>query len=128
MTHNTTQHPKNMRHSFLFSLVGAVVVLSCVIVIGVAVGNVAIPTATVFRIVLAHVGIGQSDVADSLKSIIMTIRLPRVLLVALTSAATKVNVAGAVPVVSKAVACVVSSHEQPRATAFVTVCRSIEPA
>lgn len=76
-----------MRHSFGLSLVGAVLVLCIVIVIGVAVGNVAIPAATVFRIVLAHIGIGQIEVAESLKSIIMTIRLPRVLLVALTGAA-----------------------------------------
>lgn len=87
MTNHVTQRPKNMRHRFGLSLAGAVVALCCVIVIGVAVGNVAIPAVTVFRIVLAHIGIGNIDVADSLVSIIMTIRLPRVLLVALTGAA-----------------------------------------
>jgi iron complex transport system permease protein len=63
------------------------VVLVVVIVIGVAVGNVAIPAATILAIVLSHVGIGSSDVAENIQSIIMTIRLPRVLLVALTGAA-----------------------------------------
>jgi iron complex transport system permease protein len=58
-----------------------------VIVVGVAVGNVAIPTATVFRIILAQLGIGTLDVPGSIYSIIMTIRLPRVLLVALSGAA-----------------------------------------
>jgi iron complex transport system permease protein len=81
------QHTKNMRHSFGLPIWGAVVVLGIVIVICVAVGNVAIPAATVLRIVLAQLGIGDGDVAESTRSIIMTIRLPRVLLVALTGAA-----------------------------------------
>ena len=84
---HSTQHRFRMRHSYLLSLIGAGLVLSIVIVIGVVVGNVAIPTATVLSIVLAHLGIGSVDVADSIQSIIMTIRLPRVLLVALTGAA-----------------------------------------
>jgi iron complex transport system permease protein len=81
------QHHNNMRHSFWGSILGAFVVLVVVIVIGVAVGNVAIPAATILAIVLSHVGIGSSDVAENIQSIIMTIRLPRVLLVALTGAA-----------------------------------------
>lgn len=81
------QHHNNMRHSFWGSILGAFVVLVIVIVIGVAVGNVAIPAATILAIVLSHVGIGSIDVAENIQSIIMTIRLPRVLLVALTGAA-----------------------------------------
>lgn len=62
--------------------------LLCVMMtVAVAVGNVAIPTATVVSIILGAVGLPQSDVASTQVSIIMTIRLPRVLLVALTGAA-----------------------------------------
>lgn len=86
MQHNTL-YTKQMRHSFGLPIWGAVGVLGVVIVVGVAVGNVAIPAATVFRIILFHLGIGTIDVAESIQSIIMTIRLPRVLLVALTGAA-----------------------------------------
>lgn len=84
---HTPQHTKNMRHSFGFPIWGAVAILVIVMVTGVAVGNVAIPAATVFRIILAQLGIGNIDVPGSTQSIIMTIRLPRILLVALTGAA-----------------------------------------
>lgn len=76
-----------MRHSLWFALAGAGLVLGIVIVIAVVVGNVAIPVPVIFTIILNSVGLGQGDVADTFQSIIMSIRLPRVLLVALTGAA-----------------------------------------
>lgn len=82
-----TQHMHQMRHSFWLSISGAIGVLGILVVVAVAVGNVAIPPATVFSIVWAELGFGTSAVAPNVSSIIMTIRLPRVLLVALTGAA-----------------------------------------
>ncbi len=81
------QHFQKMRHSLWFALAGAGLVLGIVIVIAVVVGNVAIPVPVIFTIILNSVGLGQGDVADTFQSIIMSIRLPRVLLVALTGAA-----------------------------------------
>jgi iron complex transport system permease protein len=76
-----------MRHSFWVTIGGALLVLVSVIIVAVAVGNVAIPTATVLAIVANHLQLGSFVVPESMTSIIMTIRLPRVLLVALTGAA-----------------------------------------
>ncbi len=80
-------HIRNMRHSFWVTIGGALLVLVSVIIVAVAVGNVAIPTATVLAIVANHLQLGSFVVPESMTSIIMTIRLPRVLLVALTGAA-----------------------------------------
>lgn len=76
-----------MRHSNWLPVIGAIGVLCVLLVIAVAVGNVAIPTATIVSIILSEFGMYQGDVPDNVRSIIMTIRLPRVILVALTGAA-----------------------------------------
>jgi len=80
-------HGQNMRHSFWATLLGALLVLVSVVIIAVAVGNVAIPTATVLAIMANQLRPGSFAVTESLTTIIMTIRLPRVMLVALTGAA-----------------------------------------
>lgn len=86
MTRNTHTNT-HLTTRFWPILVGSMVFLGVLCVIAVAVGNVAVPTATILAIVTNAIGITDYTIAATLKSIILNIRLPRVLLVACTGAA-----------------------------------------